>query len=232
MIHPKPVKSSALAPPDGRKAGAFASTPAGKRPFDLLVACVCLVLLSPLLAIVAMMVSATTPGSAFFRQTRIGRDRRPFVLYKFRTMYDGSPDDVHRQYVSRLLTEDRPPTGGRRGLFKLEDDRRVTPIGRFLRRTSIDELPQLLNIVRGDMSLVGPRPLLPFEAELIGPAYSDRFLAHPGLTGLWQVSGRNKLTMRQGLDLDVEYVHKRSFVFDLAILFKTVPVVLSTNGAE
>jgi len=232
MIRPEPVRQGVHLPEDDHMAGPSAPAPAAKRPFDLLAASVCLVLLSPLLAIVAVIVSATSPGSPFFRQTRIGRDRRPFVLYKFRTMYAGSPDDVHRQYVSRLLTEDQPPMGGPRGLFKLEDDPRITPVGRLLRRTSIDELPQLVNIIRGDMSLVGPRPLLPWEAELIGPAYSARFLAEPGLTGLWQVSGRNKLTMRQGLDLDLEYVRQRTFVFDLVILFKTVPVVLSTHGAQ
>jgi lipopolysaccharide/colanic/teichoic acid biosynthesis glycosyltransferase len=226
------IGSRIRAPEDDLKAGPSLEAPAFKRPFDLLLACVGLVLLSPLLAVVAVMVSATSPGSPFFRQTRVGRDRRPFELYKFRTMYTGSSDDVHRQYVSKLLTQDQPPQGGRRGLFKLEDDSRVTPLGRFLRRTSIDELPQLLNVIRGEMSLVGPRPLLPWEAELIAPAYSPRFLALPGLTGLWQVSGRNKLTMRQGFDLDVEYVCRRSFSFDLAILLKTVPVVLSTHGAQ
>jgi lipopolysaccharide/colanic/teichoic acid biosynthesis glycosyltransferase len=230
MIRPEPIGSELHTPAENLKAGA--SAPALKRPFDLLVACVCLVLLSPLLAIVAVMVSATSPGSPIFRQTRVGRGHRPFVLYKFRTMYAGSSDDVHRQYVAKLLTEEQPPLGGRRGLFKLEDDRRVTPVGRLLRRTSVDELPQLINVIRGEMSLVGPRPLLPFEAELIGPAYSERFLVQPGLTGLWQVSGRNRLTMRQGLDLDVEYVRQRSFASDLAILFKTVPVVLSTHGAQ
>jgi lipopolysaccharide/colanic/teichoic acid biosynthesis glycosyltransferase len=233
MIRREPLGSQVQhAPADQLEAVRSATTPAGKRPFDLFVACVCLVLLSPLLAVVALMVLVTSPGSPLFRQTRVGRDRRLFVLYKFRTMHDGSPSDVHREYVSRLLTDDQPPTGGRQGLFKLEDDPRITPVGRLLRRTSIDELPQLLNIIRGDMSLVGPRPVLPWEAELIGPAYADRFRAYPGLTGLWQVSGRNKLTMRQGLDLDVEYVRKRSFVFDLMILLKTVPVVLSTHGAR
>jgi lipopolysaccharide/colanic/teichoic acid biosynthesis glycosyltransferase len=232
MIRREPTGPPVRVTADESEAILAPPTPADKRLFDLLVASVCLVLLSPLLAVVAVMVLVTSPGSPQFRQTRVGRDRRPFVLYKFRTMYDGSPNDIHRDYVSKLLTDDHPPTGGRQGMYKLEDDPRITPVGRLLRRTSIDELPQLLNVIRGDMSLVGPRPVLPWEAELIGPAYSDRFLAYPGLTGLWQVSGRNKLTMRQGLDLDIEYVRKRSFVFDLVILLKTVPVVLSTHGAR
>jgi lipopolysaccharide/colanic/teichoic acid biosynthesis glycosyltransferase len=207
-------------------------TPLNKRLLDLVVACACLILASPLLAVVAVMVRLTTPGPALFRQTRLGRGQRPFVLYKFRTMYTGSSDDVHRRYVVQLLTLDQPLTGGRQGLYKLENDARITKVGRLLRRTSIDELPQLLNVIRGEMSLVGPRPALPWESELIGPAHSPRFLVSPGLTGLWQVSGRNRLTMREGLDLDVEYVNRKNFTLDLAILLRTVPVILSTRGAR
>jgi lipopolysaccharide/colanic/teichoic acid biosynthesis glycosyltransferase len=147
-------------------------------------------------------------------------------------MYDGSPNDIHREYVRKLLTDAEPPAGGRQGLYKLEDDARITPVGQLLRRLSIDELPQLFNVIRGEMSLVGPRPALPWEAELMAPAHSQRFLVLPGLTGLWQVSGRSSLTMRQALDLDVDYVRRQSFLLDLGILLKTVPVVLSTHGAQ
>jgi lipopolysaccharide/colanic/teichoic acid biosynthesis glycosyltransferase len=206
-------------------------TGAGKRLFDLVLASLCLLVLCPVLAALAVLVRLTTPGPALFRQTRLGRNNRPFVLFKFRSMYTGSADGVHRQYVRKLLTEDEPPTGGKNGLYKLEDDPRITPLGRLLRKTSIDELPQLLNVVRGDMSLVGPRPALPWEAELIRGAHRQRFLVRPGLTGLWQVSGRNMLTMREGLELDVDYVSRQSFVVDLMILIKTVPTVLSTRGA-
>jgi lipopolysaccharide/colanic/teichoic acid biosynthesis glycosyltransferase len=208
-----------------------ASYPWSKRAFDLAVALTALIVLSPLLIVVAVLVRATTPGPVLFRQSRLGLGRRPFVLYKFRTMYPGRPDDVHREYIRKLLTQDQPPAGGRRGLYKLERDPRVTPPGRLLRRTSVDELPQLLNVVRGEMSLVGPRPPLAWEAELAGPAYDQRFAVPPGLTGLWQVSGRNRLTMRQGLDLDVEYARRRSFWLDLVILAKTVPVLLTARGA-
>ena len=204
----------------------------GKRLFDLGVGSLCLVVLSPLLLVVAVVVRLTTPGPALFRQVRVGRDSRPFVLYKFRTMYDGSPSDIHQEYVRKLLTDDQPPVGGPGGLYKLEDDARITPIGRLLRRTSLDELPQLFNVIRGEMSLVGPRPALAWEAELMAPAHAHRFLALPGLTGLWQVSGRSRLTMRQALDLDVEYVRRQSLLFDLGILLKTIPVVFSTHGAE
>jgi lipopolysaccharide/colanic/teichoic acid biosynthesis glycosyltransferase len=202
-----------------------------KRLLDVAASAAALTLLSPLLLTVAVLIRLTTPGPALFRQARVGRNEQPFVLYKFRTMYGGCSDDPHREYVRALLTDDSPPTGGEHGLYKLEGDVRITPLGRFLRRASIDELPQLLNVLRGNMSLVGPRPALTWEAELIEPAYHQRFRVLPGLTGLWQVSGRNYLTMRQGLELDIEYVRRQSFAFDLWILLKTIPVVLSTHGA-
>jgi len=207
------------------------TTRVGKRLLDLTLALTGLICLAPLLAVVAVLIRLTTPGPALFRQTRLGKDGHPFVLYKFRTMHAGCPDAVHREYVRKLLTEDQPPDGGRNGMFKLDGDDRITPIGRLVRRTSIDELPQLLNVIRGDMSLVGPRPALPWEAELFGAGYAARFTVPPGLTGLWQVSGRNSLTMRQGLDLDLEYVARQSLALDLWILLKTIPVVLSTHGA-
>ena len=202
-----------------------------KRLLDLAVATACLALLSPLLGIVAVLIRLTTPGPALFRQIRLGKDSSPFLLYKFRTMYADSPDDLHREYVRKLLTQEEPPDGGRSGVYKLEHDDRITPIGRLIRRTSIDELPQLLNVIRGDMSLVGPRPALPWEAEMLDTGHFARFSVPPGLTGLWQVSGRNTLTMKQGLELDVEYVRRQGLALDLWILLKTIPVVLSTHGA-
>jgi lipopolysaccharide/colanic/teichoic acid biosynthesis glycosyltransferase len=203
-----------------------------KRGFDVAVASLALILLLPMIAVIALVVLATSRGPMVFRQTRVGRFGRPFVMYKFRTMVAGSSDQIHRDYVSKLLADDaEPPTGGERGLYKLEDDPRVTNVGRFLRRSSLDELPQLWNVLKGDMSLVGPRPALPWEAELFGSGHHRRFLVPPGLTGLWQVSGRSTLTMRQGLDLDLEYVDRQSLVLDLKILIKTVPAVLSADGS-
>ena len=218
----RPAAAPVAIPPSGRLA---------KRLLDLAVALPCLILAAPLLLAVALAIRLTTPGPALFRQVRLGRDRRPFVLCKFRTMYTGCPDDVHREYVRKLLTGSRPPDGGREGVFKLDGDARITPVGRLLRRTSLDELPQLLNVIRGDMSLVGPRPALDWEAEMFGAGYDRRFAVPPGLTGLWQVSGRNALTMTQGLDLDIEYVGRQSLALDLWILARTIPVVLSTRGA-
>ncbi len=217
----------------GRVLARHAATPrlTGKRAFDLVVASCLVCLLIPVLVIVWLLVRTTSPGQGMFRQTRIGRYGRPFVMYKFRTMRADSGDGIHREYVRRLLTEDNPPVGGARGLYKLESDPRVTRVGRLLRRTSLDELPQLLNVVRGDMSLVGPRPALPYEAELFSTAHRTRFLVAPGVTGLWQIGGRSRLPMQQGLDLDVEYVQRRTFWLDLKILLKTVPAVFTADGA-
>jgi lipopolysaccharide/colanic/teichoic acid biosynthesis glycosyltransferase len=201
-----------------------------KRLFDLAVASLCLALLGPAMLLIAVIVRANTPGPALFMQTRLGCDEQRFRLYKFRTMYAGCPDDIHRDYVRRLLLADQPPVGGESGLYKLDADPRITPIGRFLRRTSLDELPQLINVLRGEMSLVGPRPMLPWEVALCGPSYRARFLVAPGITGLAQTSGRNRLTMRQTLELDLEYVARQCFALDLLIILRTVPTVLARNG--
>lgn len=203
----------------------------GKRAFDVMVAAGLLGLLLPVLLIVGLAIAATSRGGPMFRQVRIGRDGTPFVLFKFRTMRTGCSDEPHRTYVQKLLTHDDPPVGGARGLYKLERDPRVTVIGRLLRRTSLDELPQLWNVLIGTMSLVGPRPALPWEAEMFSATHRQRFLVVPGVTGLWQVSGRSKLPMSAGLDLDVEYVQRQSFRLDLLILLRTIPAVLTAAGA-
>jgi len=201
------------------------------RVLDLLVAVPILVLLAPLMLLVGLVVTCTSRGPALFTQVRLGRCRRPFVMYKFRTMFVGSDDRPHRDYVARLMAEPAMARGPG-GLYKLADDPRITRLGRWLRRTSLDELPQLFNVLRGDMSLVGPRPVLPWEAELFGPEHAVRFDVRPGVTGLWQCSGRNQLTMRQALDLDVRYVEQQSLRLDLTILLRTIPTVLGRVGAR
>ena len=225
------VRSVQTSAPSAEATGIHPSRRLGKRLFDLAVAGMLVLLSSPLLLALWLLVRVTSRGGGIYRQARVGRDRAPFVLYKFRTMRADCTDDIHREYVRRLLTDDDPPTGGEKGLFKLEADPRITRVGAILRRTSLDELPQLLNVLKGDMSLVGPRPALPWEAELFSATHCARFLVAPGLTGLWQVSGRNRLPMRQGLDLDVEYVRRQGFRLDLWILIKTVPAVLNTTGS-
>ncbi|MEV6637986.1 sugar transferase [Actinoplanes sp. NPDC051470] len=202
-----------------------------KRAFDMLLAVCGLVVLSPLLAVIWLAVRLSSPGPAVFCQERLGRDERPFVMYKFRSMSTGAGDDIHRAYVRRMLTGEGGPAVATNGLYKLAGDPRVTPLGKWLRRTSLDELPQLVNVVRGEMSLVGPRPVLAWEAELFAPEARARFGTRPGLTGLWQVSGRNALTMNQALALDVEYVHRQSLWLDLTILARTLPAQLRRGTA-
>jgi lipopolysaccharide/colanic/teichoic acid biosynthesis glycosyltransferase len=217
-----------LVPALGRE---VAAVPASKRALDVVVGGIALVLCAPLLAVVWLAVRASSPGPAIFRQQRLGLGGRPFVLYKFRTMTAGADDAVHRAYVTRLLTEDAPAVGGNRGLYKLQGDLRVTRIGAWLRRTSLDELPQLVNVMRGDMSLVGPRPALPWEAELYQDVDRVRFEVLPGITGLWQVSGRNRLSMREALALDVEYVRRRTLLLDLGILLRTLGCLVGEDTA-
>ncbi len=205
---------------------------AGRRAFDLLGAGALLILASPVMIGIAVAVWTTSRGPALFRQDRVGRGERTFRIYKFRTMRVDASDAIHRQYVTDMLNGNAVPQGEDAVAFKLADDPRITKVGGFLRKTSLDELPQLLNVIRGNMSLIGPRPVLPWEAELFDPRYRTRFAVKPGMTGLWQVSGRSTLTMNDALELDVEYVERRSFRLDLSILLKTVPALLDGGGAR
>ncbi len=199
-----------------------------KRAFDLALGSLLLVLSSPILLVLALLVRLTSPGPALFRQTRVGGHGRTFQMYKFRTMRTGCSEQVHREYVFRLLTDPlAQAVAAHAGLYKLVDDQRVTRLGAVLRKTSLDELPQLINVVRGHMSLVGPRPMLPWEIELLGPVHRQRLNVPAGITGLWQVSGRSRLTMTEALDLDVEYVRRAGIMLDLWILVRTVFVVLA-----
>ena len=201
------------------------------RVLDVVLAGAALVLAAPVMALVALLVVGSSRGPALFRQERLGQDRAPFVMYKFRTMYVGSDDRPHREFIAQLLAEPAL-TASPGGVYKLAHDTRVTRVGRWLRETSLDELPQLFNVLKGEMALVGPRPVLAWEAALFGPAHDARFDVPPGITGLWQCSGRNRLTMTQALDLDVEYVQRRSLRLDLEILARTVPGVLKRVGVR
>jgi lipopolysaccharide/colanic/teichoic acid biosynthesis glycosyltransferase len=192
---------------------------------DLIVSLALIISVAPLLLMLWLAVRLTSRGPALFRQERLGRDRKPFTVLKLRTMRIDNDDRIHRDYVTSLLSSGSAAPAGGSGLFKLDADPRVTRVGVWLRRTSLDELPQLINVLRGEMSLVGPRPVLPWEEQLFPDAYQPRFAVKPGITGLWQVSGRSKLSMRTALELDVEYVLRRSFAFDLSILFRTVPAL-------
>jgi lipopolysaccharide/colanic/teichoic acid biosynthesis glycosyltransferase len=153
-------------------------------------------------------------------------------MLKFRTMYVDCDDRLHREYVLRLLAPATETDCAAQGLYKLADDPRITAVGRWLRTSSLDELPQLINVLRGEMSIVGPRPVLPWEAPHFSPHHATRFEVPPGITGLWQISGRNRLTFTQALDLDVRYAERASLRFDLAILLRTIPVVLRREGVR
>jgi lipopolysaccharide/colanic/teichoic acid biosynthesis glycosyltransferase len=198
------------------------------RVLDIVVSTLALIVLSPLLLVVVIWIRLDTRGPALFRQERLGRDMTPFTVNKFRTMHMNMANDEHVKFVQQLI---EGVAERRKELFKLTDDARVTRAGRMLRKTSIDELPQLLNVLRGEMSLVGPRPCLDYEAEKYPPPAFGRFAVKPGITGLWQVSGRSHLTFVEQIGLDLEYVGRKSFWLDVKLLLRTVPVVLGAKGA-
>ena len=200
-----------------------------RRTIDIIVAGGALLLLAPLMVLIAVVIKLTSPGPVVFTQRRVGFGREPFWFYKFRTMRVGTDDTAHRELIARELRgEDTAISGS----HKLDGDSRVTPFGSVLRRTSLDELPQLINVVRGDMTLVGPRPCLDWEAEIFPSQYDERFTVRPGVTGLWQVSGRSTVSTLEMLRLDVDYARQQTMRRDVAILARTVPVLLRGDGAR
>jgi exopolysaccharide biosynthesis polyprenyl glycosylphosphotransferase len=204
----------ALRPPRARR-----MSRALKRAADAGVAGVLLVLTAPLFAWIAWRVHRSSPGPVFFRQTRLGQDQREFTCLKFRTMRADTDPSVHEAYLRRVLAGDSTPE--QNGLFKLDQGDAVTPFGRFLRKTSLDELPQLINVFRGEMSLVGPRPCLAYEAEGFESHHLERFDVPAGITGLWQVSARAKSTFVEALEMDVTYARNWSLWLDLRLLLRT-----------
>jgi len=204
-----------------------------KRAFDVVAATLILAASAPVLAVGALAIRLFDPGPILFRQTRVGIRGRLFNMLKLRTMRASGDDSSHRDYVRQWIRQGdaaaRNGDGGDR-VFKLTNDQRVTLVGRWLRRFSIDELPQLINVLRGEMSLIGPRPALPYELELYEPWHLRRLQAAPGITGLWQVSGRNRLSFDEMVRLDVEYMQGWSFAGDLRILARTVPAMLRGGG--
>jgi lipopolysaccharide/colanic/teichoic acid biosynthesis glycosyltransferase len=193
-----------------------------KRLVDLVLAITALIVLAPVMALLIVLVRLDSPGPAFFRQRRIGRLGMPFTLLKLRSMYEGSSQSLHHQASLDWFNE-RPQAHR----YKADFDPRVTRLGRYLRRTSLDELPQLFNVVKGDMSLVGPRPLMDYERTRFEVEHFEREAVRPGITGLWQVSGRDRLSARQMLALDVRYVREWSLWLDFTIIVLTFPAVLS-----
>jgi lipopolysaccharide/colanic/teichoic acid biosynthesis glycosyltransferase len=201
------------------------------RALDIVGSAILLLAVAPLLALIAVLIRLDSPGPVLFRQQRVGRDRQPFTVNKFRTMRHGASHDAHREFVVGLINGEPPPGNAPGPYYKMSTDTRVTRFGRILRRSSLDELPQLWNVLRGQMSLVGPRPAIPYEVEHYPPHWHARFVVKPGVTGLWQVSGRSEVTLEEMVRLDVEYARRRSLWFNLRILARTVPAVLGARGA-
>lgn len=193
-----------------------------KRVFDILVSIVLIILLSPLWLIVAIIIKIESKGPVIFKQIRVGENERHFMFYKFRTMRHGA--EKLKDSLKHLSDIDGP-------VFKIKRDPRITRVGKFLRKSSIDELPQLFNILKGDMTLVGPRPPVPEEVKKYGKRERGRLTVRPGLTGLWQVSGRNDISFVEWVELDLYYIKYRSLILDLKILIRTIPAVLSGKGA-
>lgn len=198
-----------------------------KRAFDVIASAALIVLASPLMLLVAILIKLSSRGPVLFTQNRVGQGGRHFEFLKFRTMHVNNDDSIHREYAKRWIEKGEAHTekAGER-IFKIEKDPRIFRVGHFLRRYSIDELPQLFNVLRGDMSLIGPRPSIPYEVEAYREWHRRRFEGPQGITGLWQVSGRNRLSFDEMVELDIEYIENWSFGLDLKILLRTIGVVL------
>lgn len=194
--------------------------PAWKRSMDVVGALLGLVVLSPLLLLVTLIIKIVSPGPVFFKQQRVGYMGKAFTMWKFRTMKLGVDTSRHQQHISELVNNEQPMT-------KLNDESQIIPFGKILRATCLDELPQLINVLSGEMSLVGPRPVIPYEVEEYQPWYNGRFDAVPGMTGLWQVSGKNWLTINEMVRLDIQYLRKKSPWLDIKILLMTPHAIVS-----
>lgn len=199
--------------------------------FDRVGSAVALLLFSPLFLIIAIAIKATSPGPVFFRQERVGFNGKTFLFYKFRSMRMDNDPRVHQEYIARFINQPNTATV-EPGVFKLTNDHRITPVGRFIRKTSLDELPQFINVLKGDMSMVGPRPPIPYECDLYHIWHRRRLLsAKPGITGLWQVIGRSRTTFDEMVRLDLKYLQEWSLLLDVKILLMTPKAVFSGTGA-
>jgi len=192
-----------------------------KQALDIALAGSLLVVTSPVWLTLAVAIKATTRGPVLFRQQRLGMNEVPFTVLKFRSMHHGAPESAHELFVTAMISA-LPTTSTTSGaIHKLQDDPRITRVGRWIRRTSLDELPQLINVLRGEMSIIGPRPPLAYEVAKYEPWQRERLAVRPGITGLWQVSGRNRLTYAEMCRIDLRYVRNWSFLMDLRIILRT-----------
>lgn len=201
---------------------AGARVPVWKRTLDIMCLLLAMPTILPLMLLIAAVIKIVSPGPVFFKQERIGFLGRPFMCLKFRTMRVNADTKVHQNHLKDLIKCDTPMTK-----MDSKGDSRLIPLGWLLRSSGLDELPQLINVFRGDMSLVGPRPCTPYEFEQFQPWHKQRLRALPGLTGLWQVSGKNKTTFTEMINLDIYYAQHCSFFFDIRIMLRTFPVLFS-----
>ncbi len=202
-----------------------------KRAIDILGSACALLFFAPIFLALAIAIKATSPGPVFFRQERVGFNGKNFFMLKFRSMKTNCDSAEHQKYIAKYIC-DQKDSAVEPGVFKLTNDSRITPIGAFIRRTSLDELPQLINVLTGDMSLVGPRPPIPYECELYDIWHRRRLLScKPGITGLWQVMGRSRTTFDEMVRLDLKYIREWSLFLDIKILFKTPRAVIGGSGA-
>ena len=204
-----------------------------KRTVDILGALFGILFFSPAFVIMALLVKMTSSGPVLFRQSRVGKDGEPFTMYKFRSMYTDSDEKVHREFVARLIKGDIDGETGEHGerIYKMIRDPRITPVGRFLRKTSLDEIPQFFNVLRGDMSLVGPRPALGYEVDQYDLWHRRRVIAKPGITGFWQLEGRSLTTFDAMVRMDIGYIERSTLFSDLLLIFKTPFILIGTKGA-
>ena len=234
----------------GRNEGSFSTVVSEKqlyfvckRCMDLCLAALVLIFLLPLLLLIALLIKIDSAGPVFFTHERVGVKRLQvrgeakwvianFRMHKFRSMVQNADSAAHEAYIRDFVEGRVQPNNGGRGKFKLTNDPRVTRIGRVLRRTSLDELPQLFNVLKGQMSLVGPRPVPPYEVACYRPGHHKRLTALPGITGLWQVNGRCQVSFEEMIHMDLEYIRDASLWLDLQILLLTIPAVLCGRGAE
>ncbi|MEZ4515572.1 MAG: sugar transferase [Chloroflexota bacterium] len=226
---------------------------AAKRFMDVTIVGLSLIFILPLLVFVAILIKLDSPGPAIYRQERVGAKRRlrngvyiwdevPFTIYKFRTMRADSKSTLHRQFIEAYINGDeeamqriqaaQQKEREAEGKYKLANDPRVTRVGKFLRKTSLDEIPQLWNVIKGDMSLVGPRPPIPYEVELYLFHHHERLRTTPGITGLWQVEGRSATSFEEMVEMDVEYIQQQSLMLDIKLILGTVTAVISGKGAR
>ncbi len=220
MMNSSPSKWAGQA--EAMQALPISGIPVWKRLLDIIFILMFAPVLLPMMFFIALIIKAVSPGPALFRQESVGYQGRRFICFKFRTMVVNADTSIHQGHLNQLMGSNTP-------MRKLDStgDKRLIPCGLLLRSLGLDELPQIFNVLRGDMSLVGPRPCVPYEYENYTPRHRQRFEAVPGLTGLWQVSGKNRTTFEEMIDFDIHYARNKTLWMDIKIIFKTVPAILS-----